>query len=136
MPSLIASTVRFDSNDDEYNDDRTETDSNASISAYSTGSYDKSGVTNSEEIEAGPPSPTLSAASNTTLQYDVSEDVHAETGETVMAFVPCNLYPGHYHLMPIRLLPNPTIEQRKVWHYILNDLRIWWQFEKQSPELV
>jgi len=103
--------VRLDSNDDEYDDDRTETDSNASISAYSTGSYDKSGVTNSEEIEAasGPPSPSLSAASNTTLQYDVSDDVHAETGETVMAFVPCNLYPGHFHLMPIRLVSNTSI---------------------------
>ena len=114
MPSLVASTVRFDSKDDEYNDDRTETDSNASISAYSTGSYDKSGVTNSEEVETGPPSPTLSAASNTTLRYDVSEDVHAETGETVMAFVPCNLYHGHFHLMPIRLVPNPTFEKREV----------------------
>ena len=121
MCSLIASTLGCDSDGDEatehYDDEKTETDTSAS----SSGSFDESGATNSEKVEVGPPippSPTHSAASDKTIQYDVSEDEQAETGETVMAFVPCKLYRGHFHLVPTRFFPNPTPQKRKVRHYI------------------
>ena len=128
MCSLIASTVRLDSDRDEatehYDDDRTETDSTVSVSASSSSSFDEShetAVPNSEKAEVDPPippSPTHSTASDKTLQYDVSEDEQAETGETVMAFVPCKLYRGHFHLVPTRFVPNPTPQKRKVRTYI------------------
>ena len=116
MCSLVASTVMYDSDDDN-----TVTDSTVSVSASSSSSFEESGVTNSEKVEVGPsipPSPTHSTASDKTLLYDVFEDEQAETGETVMAFVPCKLYRGHFHLVPTRFFPNPTPEKRKVCPYI------------------
>ena len=152
--SLVASTVHNDSVGDEatepYDDEKTETDSTVSVSASSSGSFDESGVPNSEKAElgppsrmhsTGPPSPTRSTASNATLLYDysddepaktamMSEDDHAETGETVMALVPCKRNCGHFCFVPVRFYPNPTPEKRKVCHCISTIC------EKQIAELV
>ena len=152
MRSLVASTVHNDSDGDEaterYDDEKTETDSTVSVSASSSGSFEESGVTNSEEAEidapihsTGPPSRTQSTDSEATLQYDYSDvpededadkpqDQHAETvmvcehdsaetGETVMALVPCKRFRGHFCFVQIRFVQNPTPEKRKVCRHIL-----------------
>ena len=255
MRSLVASTVHNDSDGDEaterYDDEKTETDSTVSVSASSSGSFDESGVGNSEKAELGPPSPIYStgppsptrmfdlhdehefpvrrpsscavqavaagsdalpsrdaspspAPTDRTLSYppspastlendtddqmslsvtrsrasrpryhptaeaagaagvakeaaeagavgaaevatagvataagptlasisasssgsfdesaktvEMSEDDHAETGETVMALVPCKRFRGHFCYVPVRFFPNPTPE--KVCHCI------------------
>ena len=254
MRSLVASTVHNDSDGDEaterYDDEKTETDSTVSVSASSSGSFDESGVGNSEKAELGPPSPTHStgpplptrstdsdetimfdyghdepaavsdalpsrdaspspAPTDRTLSYppspastlendtddqmslsvtrsrasrpryhptaeaagaagvakeaaeagavgaaevatagvataagptlasisasssgsfdesaktvEMSEDDHAETGETVMALVPCKRFRGHFCYVPVRFFPNPTPD--KVCHCISTILR-------------
>ena len=274
MRSLVASTVHNDSDGDEaterYDDEKTETDSTVSVSASSSGSFDESGVGNSEKAELGPPSPTHStgpplptrstdsvaksmfdlhdepaagsdalpsrdaspspAPTDRTLSYppspastlendtddqmslsvtrsrasrpryhptaeaagaagvakeaaeagaaevataaeagaagaeaaaagvakeggaagvataagptlasisasssgsfdesaktvEMSEDDHAETGETVMALVPCKRFRGHFCFVPVRFYPNPTPEKRKVCNCISTILR-------------
>ena len=134
MQSLVASTEPNDSDGDEaterFDDEKTETDSTVSVSASSSGSFDESGVTNSEEAEVGPPSPTHSTASDAML-YDYSEVPKDEPAdgpedqpaETVMALVPCKRYRGHYCFVPVRFFPNPTPEKRKVCHCISTILR-------------
>jgi len=128
----------------DSDDDNTVTDSTVSVSASSSSSFEESGVTNSDK--AGPPSPTHSTASDATFQYDysdlpedrtadsetvmVSEDDHAETGETVMALVPCKRYRGHFCFVPVRFFPSPTPEKRKVCHCISTNLR------KIIPEVI
>ena len=163
MRSLVASTEPNDSDGDEatepFDDEKTETDSTVSVSASSSGSFEESGVTNSEEAEidapihsTGPPSRTQSTDSEATLQYDYSDvpededadkpqDQHAETvmvcehdsaetGETVMALVPCKRFRGHFCFVPIRFVQNPTPEKRKVCRHILTIYR------EKIPELV
>ena len=111
MKSLVASTEPNDSDGDEatkrYDDEKTETDSTVSVSASSSGSFDESAKT-----------------------VMMSEDDHAETGETVMALVPCKRYRGHYCFVPVRFFPNPTPEKRKVCHCISTIC------ERQIAELV
>ena len=96
MRSLVASTVHNDSDGDEaterYDDEKTETDSTVSVSASSSGSFDESGVGNSEKAELGPPSPTHSTGpplptrstdSDETIMFDYGHDEPAAVSDAL-----------------------------------------------------
>ena len=69
-----------------------------------------SSATNSEQKEQIPPSPVHSTSSEKTIPYD---DQFAE-----MVCVQCKLFRGGINPIPTRYFPNPSIEKRKVFHYL------------------
>jgi hypothetical protein len=55
-------------------------------------------------------------SSSTDSEKTISYDTEGEYSETVI-YVPCKMCRG-LHAIPTRYYPNPTIEKRKVSHYI------------------
>jgi hypothetical protein len=119
MKSLVASTEPNDSDGDEA----TEPDDSGTtimIDDSETG----------EICAPRPPSPTNATVSDHGDTDMVCEHDHAETGETVMALVPCKRFRGHFCFVPVTFYPNPAPEKRKVRHCISTIC------EKQMAELV
>jgi hypothetical protein len=71
-----------------------------------------SSATNSEQKEQIPPSPVHSTSSEKTIPYD---DQFAEMD---VVCVQCKLFRGAINPIPTQYFPNPSIEKRKVFHYL------------------
>jgi hypothetical protein len=96
IPSFLVASSEFES-------EMTEIPSSSLSSPYSS-------ATNSEQKEQIPPSPVHSTSSEKTIPYD---DQFAE-----MVCVQCKLFRGGINPIPTRYFPNPSIEKRKVFHYL------------------
>ena len=119
MKSLVASTEPNDSDGDEATEPD-DSDTTIMIDDSETG----------EICAPRPPSPTNATVSDHGDTDMVCEHDHAETGETVMALVPCKRFRGHFCFVPVTFYPNPAPEKRKVRHCISTIC------EKQMAELV
>jgi hypothetical protein len=71
-----------------------------------------SSANNSEQKEQIPPSPVHSTSSEKTIPYD---DQFAEMD---VVCVQCKLFRGAINPIPTQYFPNPSIEKRKVFHYL------------------
>ena len=71
-----------------------------------------SSATNSEQKEQIPPSPVHSTSSEKTIPYD---DQFAEMD---VVCVQCKMFRGAINPIPTQYFPNPSIEKRKVFHYL------------------